>query len=107
LLADGGAGRLLFTAVVVGLGEEYLYRGLLLALALRTGFHRLGFLALSVSFAAWHLPDAWGDLGQVIIVVTVTFLAAHVVLYPLRLRSRTLAGPVLLHTAVNASILLL
>jgi hypothetical protein len=46
-------------------------------------------------------------LGGVLIVLVATSLASHLVLIPLRLRSRGLAGPVLLHAALNSAILML
>jgi membrane protease YdiL (CAAX protease family) len=106
-LLAGGGGRLLFTFLVVGLGEELIYRGLLLALVIANRLDQFGAVLVSISFAAWHLPDAWGDAGEVVAVLAATFLASHLALIPVRLRSRTLTGPVLLHTATNASLLLL
>ncbi|MCA1706094.1 MAG: CPBP family intramembrane metalloprotease [Actinobacteria bacterium] len=58
LVMHGAGGRALFTVVVIGLGEEFLYRGLLLVLALAAKLEQLGFALVSLSFAGWHLPDA-------------------------------------------------
>jgi membrane protease YdiL (CAAX protease family) len=103
---DDGTGRAISTLVVIGLGEEYVFRGLLFALAMTTPLRKFGFLAVSVSFALWHLDDAWGSTAEVLVVLAAAFMASHLALVPLRLRSRGLAGPVLLHTAVSSSILL-
>jgi membrane protease YdiL (CAAX protease family) len=102
LWADGGAGRALCIALVIALGEEYLYRGLLLVLAVRAHLDQYGFVLLSLSFAAWHLPDAAGKGGAVAVMTFLaTFAFSHLIFFPLRLRSRSLAGPVLLHAANN------
>jgi membrane protease YdiL (CAAX protease family) len=104
-LVGGAGGRALGTAVVIGFGEEYLFRGLLLVLAVRARLTFAGFLLVSVSFAAWHLPDAWDD-GAVAAGVTFAamLLVSQLVLVPLRLRSRSLAGPALLHAANNLAL---
>ncbi len=105
LWANGGAGRALCSALVIAFGEEYLYRGLLLVLALRSDLDQYGFMLLSLSFAAWHLPDAWGEGAEVaVITFLATFAFSHLIFFPLRLRSRSLAGPALLHAANNVGL---
>jgi membrane protease YdiL (CAAX protease family) len=104
-LVAGDAGRALTTALVIGFGEEYLFRGLLLVLAIRARLTAVGYLAVGLSFGAWHLPDA-SDEGAVAMGVTFVAMTAvsQLVLVPLRLRSRTLAGPALLHAANNLAL---
>lgn len=104
-LVGGAGGRALGTAVVIGFGEEYLFRGLLLVLAVRARLTFAGFLLVGVSFGAWHLPDVWDD-GAVAAGVTFAAMLAvsQLVLVPIRLRSRTLAGPALLHAANNLAL---
>ena len=98
------AGLALGTALVIGLGEEYLFRGLLFAAAIGARLERRGFLLVSFSFAAWHIPDAW-DGGALVIAGTILamFTVSHAVLVPLRLRCRSLGGPALLHAAHNVA----
>lgn len=98
------AGLALGTALVVGLGEEYLFRGLLFAAAVGVRLERGGFLLVSFSFAAWHIPDAW-DGGALAVAGTVLamFAVSHAVFVPLRLRCRSLGGPALLHAAHNVA----
>jgi membrane protease YdiL (CAAX protease family) len=109
----GEAGSAAFTVVVVAFGEEYLYRGLLFALAAGTRLERGGRIALSVSFGLWHLPDALGTTLPVFITVPVvlvvpvaTMLISHLALFPIRNAGRSLAGPWLLHSTNNLGLLL-
>jgi membrane protease YdiL (CAAX protease family) len=101
-LVSSAPGGGLDTAVVIGFAEEYLFRGLLFALAIRSGLDRAGFVAVSLSFALWHLPDATSP-GHAAVSLAVTFLASQLVFFPLRLRSRGVAGPALLHAANNVA----
>ena len=102
LLLPGAPGRALFTVLVIGVGEEYLFRGLLLVLAIRAKLETVGFVAISLSFGFWHLPDALGDgAPNVVLTVAAMTLVSQLVFIPLRLRCRSLAGPALLHTANN------
>jgi membrane protease YdiL (CAAX protease family) len=108
VLADGAAGKALGTVIVIGFGEELLFRGLLLVAAGRAKLSGCGYVIVSVSFGAWHVPDALSE-GWVITVGTFVAMTAvsQLVLVPLRLRSRTLAGPALLHAANNLAFRLL
>ncbi len=105
---EGAGGRALGTTVVIGFGEEYLFRGLLLVLAVAGKLSGGGFAVIGVSFGLWHLPDAWND-GAATAAVTVAamFAVSQVVFIPLRLRSRTVAGPALLHAAHNLALRLI
>ena len=100
------------------LGEELLFRGALLALFGRR-YSTVGAVAVSsLLFGLWHvLPtlhsladnsgesDARGSLHQIALVagtVAVT-TAAGVGLAVLRLRSKSLVAPVIVHAAINSS----
>ncbi len=83
------------------LGEEYIHRGLLYVLAISSGHHRMGFFAVNLSFAAWHLPDEWGNSFWQIAFVMVAMFVASFAFFVIRRRSENLAGPALLHAANN------
>jgi membrane protease YdiL (CAAX protease family) len=110
--------------VVTAFGEELLFRGFLLAMALlATSPGRidgvrdrtlLGFWAVSLSFGLWHVGDAiqqavdgdWSWVATLLAVggtVMITTLGSRFVLVPLRVRTQTLAAPVLVHFSTNAS----
>lgn len=105
LFLGGAPGRALFTILVIGIGEEYFFRGLLVVLAVRARLQTVGLALISVSFGAWHIPDEWSH-GAVSVAATFVAMAAvsQFVLLPVRLRSRSLAGPTLLHTANNLAL---
>jgi membrane protease YdiL (CAAX protease family) len=105
LLAGGTVGRVLFIAIVIGLGEEYLFRGLLYAIAQKTGLGGGDGWLLSLSFAAWHIPDALPD-GPIFVVGTMMamFVVSHFVLYPLRRASGNVASPALVHIVSNVGL---
>jgi membrane protease YdiL (CAAX protease family) len=94
-----------------GVGEEVLFRGVAFGLALRRSL----FAALvisSIGFGFWHLPDAvvtvskedWAWEADALYLagtaVSMT-LVGLLVFGPLRLLSRVVWGPVLMHTAWN------
>lgn len=108
VLGQGATARALGTVLVIGFGEELLFRGLLLVAAARSGLSGGSYLIVSISFGLWHVPDAWPN-GWVVTVGTFLAMAAvsQLVFVPLRLRSRTLAGPALLHAANNLAFRLL
>ncbi len=110
----GAGGKALGTVVVIGFGEEILFRGLLLVLAVRAGLDRVGFALVSLSFAAWHIPDALPDGGWTLeaswnvgLTVAAMFAVSQAIFVPLRLRCRSLGGPALLHAANNLSLRLI
>ena len=108
---------------VTAFGEELIFRGILLGMALvattesrvrpakdRT---RTGFWIVSLAFGLWHVADAvlLGQAnnysGGAIAVWTVgnvlaTTLASILILIPLRLRSGNVYAPSLVHLAANA-----
>lgn len=111
--ADSITKRVLMPLVIIPVGtalfEEIIFRGVLLGLLLRVSNRRAAIFTSSVLFGLWHLPPALHDasgkgaagaLGTVVGTVAVTtgagFLFAH-----LRLRSGSLAAPVLAHAATN------
>ncbi len=102
LFGESTAGRITFIAIVIALGEEYLFRGLLVTIALRTRLDRGGLWALSLSFAVWHIPDASSE-GLIAVVGTLIamFFVSHLALYPIRMRSNGIAGVALLHATSN------
>lgn len=111
---------LLMGTVALGTGalEEIAFRGGLYSLALRTRDRAIRLLVPGIAFGAWHIMDAVEDArGQswgpelvapfVIGTVAVTALASWLILEPLRLRSRSVIGPALLHGAVNSGLIAL
>ncbi|MDN5914053.1 MAG: CPBP family intramembrane metalloprotease [Pseudonocardia sp.] len=93
--AGGGwqlAGLLLFGAVLVPLGEELLFRGLIYGSLRRYGV-LLGLIVSSVLFGLAHGLNA-------VLVAAVVLGAVNVVLYE---RSRSIWVPMLSHTMFNAS----
>ena len=121
-VASTPVGKLTDLAVVTAFGEELLFRGFLLAMALlatspgrvkdvrdRTPF---GYWVVSISFGLWHLGDALKDVKAdwswvptlllVAVTVLATTIASRFVLIPLRIRTQSLAAPVLVHFSANA-----
>jgi membrane protease YdiL (CAAX protease family) len=101
-----------------GVFEEVIFRGGLLSLAIRTRDRVVRVLVPGLAFGAWHIMDAvhdararswgtWADVLFVIGTVVLTALASWLVLEPLRLRSRSVVGPALLHGAVNSGLIAL
>jgi membrane protease YdiL (CAAX protease family) len=107
-----GLGKVVEIVVVTALGEELLFRGLLLSLAFWRSPSLKSFLVPSLAFGFWHVVDAYRDaaaaswpwpadvlfVAGTVVLMTVVSAA---VLCPLRLRSGSVLGPVLLHATVN------
>ena len=109
LLDSSTAARAACTVAVVGFGEEYLYRGLLFVLAVQARLARWNFALVCLSFAAWHLADDPGDVSNQLLARAGAFaltFALSMVLFLVRRRSRSVAGPALLHASTNLSLLL-
>ena len=112
--ADSVTHRVLMPLVIIPVGtalfEEIIFRGVLLGVLLRVSTARTAIVASSVLFGLWHLPpalhDASGDgvlkaVGIVIGTIAVT-TGAGLLFAHLRLRSGSLAAPVLAHAATNS-----
>lgn len=112
--SDSAARHVLAPLLVIPLGtvvfEETIFRGVLLALLLRRCPRRAAVLVSSVIFGLWHLVPALSAadgkaaaaaLGTVVGTVAVT-TAAGVIFAWLRLRSGSLAAPILAHVATNS-----
>ncbi len=74
---------------------------------------RLGFWVVSVGFGLWHVGDAildaragnmsgWATVVLAAVTITFTALISRFVLIPLRLRTGTIAAPILTHFASNS-----
>ncbi len=122
--AGMGAGQLLYEALVripigTALFEEALFRGLLLGWFVRRGGTSRGVAVSSVLFGLWHLLPTWeatalyqdgalrtdGSWAAVAAVAGgfAATAAAGAGLSWLRLRTGSLAAPVLVHAAINAA----
>jgi uncharacterized protein len=121
---DVGVDEMLLRAlVVIPLAtvalEELAFRGVLLASLLRRARTLPAVVWSSVAFGFWHVPGAWksasdnavlggvavstaGRLGVVLGTVVVTSVAGLVFAW-LRVRSRSLVAPMLLHVATNVT----
>jgi membrane protease YdiL (CAAX protease family) len=112
--ADSVTHRVLMPFVIIPVGtalfEEIIFRGVLLGVLLRVSTARTAIVASSVLFGLWHLPpalhDASGDgalkaIGIVVGTIAVT-TGAGLLFAHLRLRSGSLAAPVLAHAATNS-----
>lgn len=102
-------GDFLELAVVTALGEEFLFRGCLLALVYRSWRPGLAQVVAAASFGLWHAGDSWmesaGQVGgaraaHLVGTFVVTFLGGLVFTF-LRRRSHSLSGSVLAHIATN------
>ena len=113
IAVDSTTQHILMPLVIIPVGtalfEETIFRGVLLGVLLRTGSRRSAVLVSSGLFGLWHIPAALHDgnghsstaaLGAVLGIVLFTS-AAGVVFAFLRLRSGSLAAPVLAHAATN------
>lgn len=106
--SEAHAWEVLRVVVVTATGEELIYRGLLLALAARTFGAGMAVVATSVSFGLWHVGDAWDavegsflvQLAAVVVVVVGSGVGGVVFAWS-RIRTGSLVGPILLHTATN------
>jgi membrane protease YdiL (CAAX protease family) len=103
------ANRFTELVLVTAVGEEFIFRGCLLALVDRAVPPRTASLVAALSFGAWHLGDAWnssdGDEAmsralQIGGTVVVTFVGGLLFTF-LRRRSGCLVGPILGHIATN------
>jgi membrane protease YdiL (CAAX protease family) len=112
--ADSTVRHVLAPLLVIPLGtvvfEETIFRGVLLALLLRRCAQRRAVVVSSVLFGLWHLVPATSAadgkaaaaaIGTVVGTVAVT-TAAGVAFAWLRLRSGSLAAPILAHVATNS-----
>ena len=110
--------KLLGVVVGTALLEEFMFRGALLGLAIRSERFVVRLLLPGLAFGCWHVVDAMHDAqahvwsgGFRVIFVAGTVLAmtlvSWLVLEPLRLRSRSIVGPWLVHAAVNGSLIVL
>jgi uncharacterized protein len=106
--------QVLMVLVVIPLGtvlfEETIFRGVLLGVLLRASTQRTAVMVSSVLFGFWHILPALNDtngksgaatVGVVVGTIGVT-TAAGVLFAWLRLRSESLAAPVLAHIATNS-----
>jgi membrane protease YdiL (CAAX protease family) len=111
--ADSSTRHLLMPLVIIPLGtalfEEVIFRGVLLAALLRATSRLRAVVVSSALFGLWHLHAALSDangeglaatFGIVIGTIAVTTAAGALFAY-LRLRSGSLAAPVLAHSATN------
>jgi len=112
--ADSSTRHVLMPLVIIPLGtalfEEVIFRGVLLGVLLRSTSRLAAVIISSALFGLWHLHAALGDakgdglaaaLGTVIGTIAVTTVAGALFAY-LRLRSGSLAAPVLAHCATNS-----
>jgi membrane protease YdiL (CAAX protease family) len=105
MFMSGAGGRALFIALVIGFGEEYLFRGLLLATASRCGLGRAGFWPVSLSFAVWHIPDALpAGVLSVAATMVAMFGVSHLILIPLRRKTGNVLSPALVHAVNNVGL---
>jgi membrane protease YdiL (CAAX protease family) len=111
---DSTTQHILMPLVIIPVGtalfEETIFRGVLLGVLLRTMSRRQAVLVSSGLFGLWHIPPALHDgnghgatagLGVVLGIVLFTSVAG-VFFAVLRLRSGSLAAPVLAHAATNS-----
>jgi membrane protease YdiL (CAAX protease family) len=89
--------------------EELLFRGVLLGLLIRLRSVRFAVVASAVIFGLWHIVPAWesatGDVVQVggAIIGTVAITTVAGVIFALmRVRSGSVAAPMLAHAALNS-----
>ena len=109
LFVDDG-GRLV-AAIGAAALTEVMFRGVLFGFAMRTGQRWVPWLTVSLAFGLWHLPSAlafandhadW-TTGYRIVACAGAVLGlafgSRFVLEPLRLRTRSIIGPLLVHVA--------
>lgn len=107
--ADVDVMAMLHLVVITVIGEELIFRGLLLAMASRVLRADAASFVTAASFGLWHVGDAWnGSVGDVagaratqIVGTVLLTLAGGLVFTFMRRRSRSLLGPVLAHLATN------
>ena len=109
--------------LAIGLAEELLFRGALLAVTDRAVGRRRAVVWTSLAFGAWHVVPAlhahgssavaagrlerYGGVAATIAGTVLATTVAGVGLAVLRLRARSVVAPVLAHAMVNASAFLL
>lgn len=114
VVADSTTQRVLMPLVIIPVGtalfEEIIFRGVLLGVLLRVSKRQAAIVSSSVLFGLWHLPPALGHargegtaaaLGIVVGTLAVT-TGAGLLFAHLRLRSGSLAAPVLAHATINS-----
>jgi membrane protease YdiL (CAAX protease family) len=106
--------HVLMPLVIIPLGtalfEETIFRGVLLGVLMRATARRAAVITSAVLFGLWHVPAALSDAQGESAAATVGILAgtiavttvAGVLFAWLRLRSGSLAAPVLAHIATNS-----
>lgn len=107
--SDAHVAEVVRVVLVTAIGEELIYRGLLLALATRVLGVTRAVIVTSVSFGLWHVGDALlasegsGPALQAVVVLAIVLATAvgGLAFSWSRIRTGSLAGPVLLHTATN------
>ena len=114
-----GGSEVVFRAVVriplgTALFEEFLFRGVLLALLLRQLTPARALVISSLLFGAWHVSPALGDTGAggpwqgahgIVPVTLAVTAAAGALLAWLRIRSGSLLTPFLVHALANSTAL--
>lgn len=104
-------------AIGTALAEEVLFRGLLLGAVARGRSVGRGLLWSSLAFGLWHVGPNLDDIGGIdslfsatalplLLHLGITFLAALLVLGPMRLRTGNVAASVIAHATVNTSVVL-
>ena len=108
IAADPVASRIFNPLVRIPLGtvvlEETLFRGVLLALALRRWSVMTAVLVTSALFGLWHVvppPGSDDGLGEILGTLAVTTLAGVLFAW-LRLRANSILAPMLAHVASNS-----
>jgi membrane protease YdiL (CAAX protease family) len=111
---DSHTRKVLMAFVIIPIGtalfEETIFRGVLLGVLLRSATRHSAVILSSVLFGFWHLlpalQDAKGESGAATVGIVAGTIAvttaAGVVFAWLRLRSESLAAPVLAHIATNS-----
>ena len=108
IAADPVGSRVFNPLVRIPLGtvvlEEMLFRGVLLALALRRWSVITAVLVTSAAFGLWHVvPTPGSDDGLGVILGTLAVTAVAGVLFAwLRLRANSILAPMLAHVATNS-----
>lgn len=100
---------LFFEVVLVPVGEELVFRGVLVGWLLARLTHlypeptaaRLAVIFSAVAFGAAHASNALFGAGGFVVVQVLAATALGLVFGRLRIRTRSLAAPILLHALVN------
>jgi len=93
--------------VGTALAEELVFRGVVLAGWRRVGPTNRAIVLTSTVFGLWHVAAEWHRVAgpNVLPAVLATAAASAFILCPLRLWTRSLAAPVIVHAATNMSVL--